>query len=76
MKILNSIWFTEFGTYIPIGIVVVENEVGKCKTYVGTGHGISQQEDEKKIAETGAKLRPEMLAALGHWLAHALQEEG
>lgn len=52
-KVLDSYWFTTFGGLI--GLVLVENEVGTKKCYIGIGRGLSQEEDEKEIANRGAK---------------------
>lgn len=55
MKILNKIWFTEMGSVNPIGIVIIQNEIGEEKAYIGTGSGHNEEDDAKKIAEQGAK---------------------
>ena len=61
MKIIDTIWFTEMGGVNPIGIVVIETKVGERKAYIGTGTGISEDNDARRIAEMGAKLPTEML---------------
>jgi hypothetical protein len=61
MKILDTIWFTEMGEYQPIGIVIIETEVGEKKAYIGKGLGMKSKEDTKFIAERGAKLPVEIL---------------
>lgn len=55
MKIIDKIWFTEMGSTEPIGIVIIETEVGERKAYVGKGLGINEEEDAKFIAKRGAK---------------------
>lgn len=63
MKTLDSIWFTQLGSANPIGIVLVENDEGEKKAYIGTGNGHLSDEvsDAKFIARTGAKFHFEIL---------------
>lgn len=58
MKILDSVWFTQMGGTL-IGIVKVQNEVGEIKYYIGSCFGDSPKEDEKHIAERGARFPSE-----------------
>jgi hypothetical protein len=55
MEILKSIWFNEMGNMAPIGVVIIKNDIGEERAYIGTGWGQGISEDEKKIAERGAK---------------------
>lgn len=54
MKILGSTWFTQMGGTL-IGIVKTQNDIGEIKYYIGSCFGDCQEEDEKSIAERGAK---------------------
>jgi len=54
MKILGSTWLTQMGGTL-IGVVKTENSVGEIKYYIGSCFGDCQEEDEKIIAERGAK---------------------
>jgi hypothetical protein len=54
MKILESYWFSQMAGTV-IGIVKVENKIGEIKYYIGSSLGNSQEDDEKHIAERGAK---------------------
>lgn len=54
MKILDSVWFTQMGGTL-IGIVKVQNEAEEIKYYIGSCFGDSQEDDEKHIAERGAR---------------------
>lgn len=64
-KIKDSTWFTEMGNRSGcIGIVTTEDQItGETKFYIGTGDGStapgSQERDEIKIAEYGAKFDPQ-----------------
>ena len=60
MKVLSSIWFSEMGSVCPIGIVRIKNDHGEIKSYIRTGSGIDQKQDEIMIAEQGAKF-PDLL---------------
>jgi len=60
MKILGSLWFSPMGNLI--GIVKVQTEYNGIKYYIGSfasGTFKSQEEDEKVIAERGAKFPEE-----------------
>ena len=50
----KSVWFTEWGTVKPIGIIIVCDPAPR-EAYIGTGDGMSQKDDEIKIARHGAK---------------------
>lgn len=56
VKILHSYWFTEYGVNKPIGIVIADVMYKGVVAYIGTGLGVSQEEDEKHIIRCGAKL--------------------
>lgn len=57
MKILDSIWFTPFGSTGCIGIVIGEDEVtNEIKTYIGNSGGVDMEFDIRQIARNGAKL--------------------
>lgn len=64
MKILDSYWFTPMGGDI-IGIVKVQTEYDGIKYYIGTVYkypgegGLDKKNDEKTIAENGAKFPKE-----------------
>ncbi len=56
MKINHATWFT-LRTGQCIGIVVGEDEVTKKKkAYIGTGKGIDEEADKKKIVEQGTSV--------------------
>jgi len=55
MKILESVWFSPGGGMHLIGIVKTLNKIGEIKFYIGTGIGLDKEEDEKSIAEYGAR---------------------
>jgi len=53
MNIINSIWFSGVRT---IGIVLGIDEITNVrKAYIGMGNGISKENDEKIIANSGTK---------------------
>lgn len=54
MNVLESIWFTPMGGAC-IGIVMVETDHDGLVFYIGMGVGVNQQNDEKLIAERGAR---------------------
>lgn len=54
MRVVDSIWFTPMGGAC-IGIVMVETDYDGFTFYIGTGAGLNQQNDEQRIAETGAR---------------------
>lgn len=54
MKILGSTWFSQMGGTF-IGVVKTQNEAGEIKYYIGSCLGDNQEDDEKHIAEAGAK---------------------
>lgn len=56
MKIISTDWIAE--SQGCIGIVVIENEGGERKAYVGTGAGFSEDADRKRIIDWGGKLYP------------------
>ena len=53
-KVLESIWFSPMGGQI-IGIVMVETEYDGIVFYIGNGAGHNQKNDERLIAERGAR---------------------
>jgi len=55
MKILESVWFSPGKGAHLIGIVKTLNEIGEIKFYIGSGKGNDKDEDEKSIAEYGAR---------------------
>jgi hypothetical protein len=63
-KIVENLWFTELGSPRPIGIIVVENEVGDRKAYIGTGMGGDEGLDSQRVAGNGAKLSKSTLQLL------------
>ena len=52
MKILDSVWFTQYAHCI--GIVKVQT-YDEIKFYIGVGNGRDQKADEQFIAERGAR---------------------
>lgn len=69
MKIINTMWFTPWGSYDIIGIVIgLDEQTGEKKAYIGFGNRLNQELDAKHIAKTGAKLTKETLAELTKWL--------
>ena len=54
MKVLDSVWFTPMGGAC-IGVVAVETEYDGLCFFIGQGAGVDQANDEKHIAERGAK---------------------
>jgi len=56
MKIINTIWFSEYAKEKPIGIILGEDETTKeKKVYIGTGQGIDEGEDTGHIVSCGSK---------------------
>ena len=53
-KVLESVWFTPMGGAC-IGIVMVETQYDGITFYIGQGVGVNQQNDERLIAERGAR---------------------
>ena len=53
-KVLDSVWFTQMGGQC-IGIVMVQTEYDGIVFYIGNGVGHSQENDEARVAEKGAR---------------------
>ena len=64
MKIISVDWFTEMGETRPIGIVVIENEMGERKAYIGKGAGYNEEIDKRHISKCGGKLMPRTLESI------------
>ena len=59
MQVEDSIWFTSSaGT---VGIVKVKTSGNGTKFYIGTGTGLSQEDDESFIADHGAPIPPQLI---------------
>lgn len=59
MKIIDAIWFTEMGSFRPIGIVIGKDEqTNETKAYIGTAFGNDEAADAAHIAAAGARLHP------------------
>lgn len=54
MKILDCTWFSPGAGMATIGVVKTINETDEIKFYIGTGGGVSEEADKKRIAEYGA----------------------
>jgi len=63
MKIIETIWFNSMG-FPCVGIVIIENNVGKRKAYLGIGQGHNEEYDKKMIAENGSPVMPETLESI------------
>lgn len=63
MKIENKWWFTP-GQGPCIGVVSVVNDVGERRLYIGTGDGLSEEADARKIAAWGTRVHKDMLEAM------------
>lgn len=61
MEIIDVSWWT---TDKSIGIVVVKNEVGQLKAYIGVGDGQDEEQDAKNIADGGARVHKQQLEAI------------
>jgi len=69
MKIICSIWFTGFGIFGCIGIVLGEDEItGQRKAYIGNGLNLGELLDEQRIVATGSKLPVDMVERIAAWL--------
>ena len=68
MKIVGKTWFTEMGSTRPIGVVIIETEIGQSvferKAYIGTAFGVNEMADARHIAERGAKFPVDMAEKL------------
>ena len=53
-EVIESVWFTPMGGAL-IGVVMCETEFDGVVFYIGLGAGHNQENDEKRIAETGAR---------------------
>lgn len=53
IKILGSVWFSSIANHF--GIVLIKNDAGEEKAYIGVAAGFDQKADEIQIARTGAK---------------------
>ena len=71
MKILNWIWRSGRDT---VGIVLVECDDGKKRTYMGVATGITEEGDAHLIADHGARLAYH--EALAFFPALKVQEYG
>ena len=58
MEVIDITWFTTEHT---IGIVVIKNEVGQLKAYIGVGKGGDEEQDTKYIFENGARIHKDQL---------------
>ncbi len=61
MNIIKTVWFNEYGSSKPIGIVIGIGAIGERKAYIGVGFGSDEKADAKHIAENGAKVSKDML---------------
>lgn len=69
MKIIDSIWFASFDMLGVVGVVMGEDDVtGEKKAYIGNAPGTNEQRDAERIAETGAKLTPEIAEKIAKFL--------
>jgi hypothetical protein len=50
--IIDTFWFTMRNGQV-VGIVVMQPEFGPRKAYMGLGHGVSQEVDQRNIVEWG-----------------------
>lgn len=60
-RIIDSVWITSLDLVGCIGIVVIENDTGDRKAYVGWGDGYSEERDAERIARDGGKITAEIL---------------
>lgn len=58
MEIIDVTWFTGEQS---MGIVVIRNAVGQIKAYIGVGDGQDEEQDTKKIAESGVRIHKDQL---------------
>ena len=69
MKIIESYWFSNMTSDLPVGIVIMKTSIGELKAYIGNGYGFNREYDENRIAEWGApfpaKQLNQMLKHLG-----------
>lgn len=61
--VVDSVWFTPMGGAC-IGIVMVETEYDGPVFYIGLGAGVNKDNDEQRIAQTGARFPWHVGAAL------------
>lgn len=73
MKILYSTWFTSFN--LSLGVVVIENEDGVRKAYLGRALGLDQEADENNIVENGCKVHESQLEEVLNLLKQASKKE-
>lgn len=61
MKILAVEWFTQGAPPHHFGIVVIQNEGGEKKAYIGNVDGLDEWTDVQSIADWGCKIYLEQL---------------
>lgn len=70
MRIIDAIWFSSFtGT---MGIVVIENETGERKAYIGHAAGLNERDDMQHIADHGAPIYAETLRRIADKIDKAI----
>lgn len=68
-KVIDSIWFSQFGLPACIGIVITEDEeTHERPVFIGMARGWNQQDDEQHIIQNGAKVESYMVAKLHRFL--------
>jgi len=60
MKVIDAYWFSQMGNVSIIGIVKVFDEFDGDKYFIGTAPGDDKEEDQRHIADTGAKFPKEV----------------
>lgn len=58
VKVIDSIWFTNgtgLGVGACVGIIIIEDDSGKRKAYVGIGNGVDEKADADRIVAWGTK---------------------
>lgn len=66
IKIIDVWWFipSPFNSIGCIGIVLIKDEFGNKKAFIGAGKGINEEIDKKIIIDHGAKLHLESLKSI------------
>lgn len=74
--VIRWVWFTEGLSTRPIGVVLGKNGVGEWRAFIGTGDGLDEVSDIKRVANMGATFPVEIAASLtGHPISAVMARE-
>jgi len=61
VEIIDTFWFSG---ETQMGIVIIKNQIGELKAYLGTASGADEKTDSEYIADNGVRLHKETLESI------------